>query len=566
MSPIHRAFTAVLAFVFLAGSAAFAQEVPPPRFVTPAPELQIQAVSRIQSVVVYADRATIIRTTDIKPVLGPQSVVFSGLPASIISGSLRASGRGAAAVKILGLEMANEYLESPLLPEFRKLQAELEALQHEMGKTKNDMAVLNAQEALLMSLPASQSALNAASIAQGKADLLGWEKTLEFLGAKLAAVKAGQLDRQKTLKDQEAKAGALQKRLDEIRPGKAAEARKVTVLLEAAKAGDFALDLSYTVRNARWTPTYVVRALPDTGEAELALSAVVQQKSGESWEGVRMALSTSSPALDSKPAELQPWLLDIWVPRPIARSYDRAEEGAKMMMAARPAAEAPTPPPPPAPREAEVETADVAESGLHVNFEIKRTVDVPSDGAPHKLPIDAPTVKAAFDYAAVPQSREAAYLRGGLTNTLAYPLLAGPADLFIGQDFVGAMSLPFTAAGDEAKLFFGEDGQIRVETEQVKREKSGGGLLSKTEKLRLVRRITVQNLRKVPVTVDVADRLPVSQNAKIEVKDVSLSPAPAKKGDNGLLNWTVSLAPQEKREILIDFVIEYPRDATIAGL
>jgi uncharacterized protein (TIGR02231 family) len=224
------------------------------------------------------------------------------------------------------------------------------------------------------------------------------------------------------------------------------------------------------------------------------------------------------------------------------------------------------PPPPPAPREAEVETAEVAESGLHVSFEIKRAVDVPSDGAPHKLPIDAPAVKAAFDYAAVPQSREAAYLRGGLTNTLAYPLLAGPADLFIGQDFVGAMSLPFTAAGDEAKLFFGEDGQIRVKTEQVKREKSGGGLLSKTEKLRLVRRITVQNLRKVPVTVDVADRLPVSQNAKIEVKDVSLSPAPAKKGDNGLLNWTVSLAPQERKEILIDFVIEYPRDATIAGL
>ncbi len=531
----------------------------------PSPEGLIQATSRIQSVVVYADRATVVRTSEIKPVLGPQSVVFSGLPASIIGGSLRASGRGTAAVKILGLETANEYLESPLQPEFRKLQSELEALQYEIGKTKNDLAVLSVQENFLTSLPASQSALNAASIAQGKADPLGWEKTLEFLGAKLAAVKAGQLDRQKTQREQEAKAEALKKRIDEIKPGRATEARKVTVLIEAAKAGDFTLDLSYTVRNARWTPSYVVRAMPDAGEAELALSAVVQQKSGESWEGVRMALSTSSPALDSKPVELQPWLLDIWVPRPVARSYDRAEEGVKMMMAARPAAEMPAPPPP-APREAEIETAEVAESGLHVNFEIKRTVDVPSDGAPHKLPIDAPTVKVAYDYAAVPQSREAAYLRGGLTNTLAYPLLAGPADLFIGQDFVGSMSLPFTAAGDEAKVFFGEDGQIRIKTEQVKREKSGGGLLSKAEKLHLVRRITVQNLRKVPVTVDVADRLPVSQNAKIEVKDVGLTPAPAKKGENGLLNWTVSLAPQEKKEILIDFIIEYPKDATISGL
>jgi uncharacterized protein (TIGR02231 family) len=298
----------------------------------------------------------------------------------------------------------------------------------------------------------------------------------------------------------------------------------------------------------------------------MALSAVVQQRSGESWQGVRMALSTSSPALQSRPSELAPWLLDIYVPRLAKAASSRDEGGSdRMVMAERPASAA-LPAPPPVPREAEVEMADVSETGLHVSFDIKRTVDVPSDGAPHKLPIDAPTVKVRYDYAAVPQTREAAFLRGSLTNTLAYPLLPGAADLFIGQDFVGSMALPFTAAGDEAKVFFGEDAQIRVKSEQVKREKSGGGLLSKTEKLHLVQRITVQNLRRTAVSVDIADRLPVSQNAKIEVRDVSLTPAPAKRDEKGLLTWTIQLQPQEKKEILIDFVIEYPRDATINGL
>ncbi len=565
MSHARRAVLSLLAGAMLAGIAVSAQEVPPPRFVTPAPELKIQAVSRIQSVTVFADRATVVRTTAIRPVLGPQSVVFSGLPTTILNGSLRAAGRGTAEVKILGLETANEYLESPLMPEAKKAQAELDAVLYEIGKTKNDLVVLGAQESFLMSLPASQSALNAAAVAQGKADFLGWEKTLEFLGGKLAAVKAGQLDRQKTLKEQEAKAEALKKRVEELKPGRPAEARKVTVLLEARTAGDFTLDLSYTVSNARWTPSYVVRALPDTGEAEISLSAVVQQRSGESWQGVRMALSTSSPALQSRPSELAPWLLDIYVPR-MAKASSRDEGGSdRMVMAERPASVA-MPAPPPAPREAEEETAEVSETGLHVSFDIKRAVDVPSDGAPHKLPIDAPTVKVKYDYAAVPQTREAAYLRGSLTNTLAYPLLPGSADLFIGQDFVGSMALPFTAAGDEAKVFFGEDAQIRVKSEQVKREKSGGGLLSKTEKLHLVQRITVQNLRRTAVSVEVADRLPVSQNAKIEVRDVSLVPAPAKRDEKGLLTWTIQLQPQEKKEILIDFVIEYPRDATISGL
>ena len=201
-----------------------------------------------------------------------------------------------------------------------------------------------------------------------------------------------------------------------------------------------------------------------------------------------------------------------------------------------------------------------------MNFEIKRAVDVPADGAPHKFPIDAPTIKMKYDYAAVPQAREAAYLRGTLTNSLAYPLLAGNADLFIGQDFVGALALPFTAAGEETRVFFGEDGQIKVKSEQVKREKIAAAFLSKTEKLHLVQKITVQNLRKTAVSIDVSDRLPVSQNSKIEVTNVSLLPAPTKKETTGILSWTLNLAPQEKKEITLDFTIEYPKDARIVGL
>jgi uncharacterized protein (TIGR02231 family) len=403
-------------------------------------------------------------------------------------------------------------------------------------------------------------------VAQGKTDLLGWDKTLEFLGAKLAAVKNSELERQKVLKDQEAKAETIRKRIEEIRPGKPAEALRVTVLIEARTSGDFALDLSYTVGNARWAPLYTVRALPDSGEAEISISGVIQQRSGENWEGVRMALSTSSPALGSQPRELSPWLLDIYVPRPVVRMDERYETssaeavGGALRKTAAPAA------PPAAAREAEIETADVADTGLHVNFEIKRTVDVPADGAPHKFPIDAPTIKMKYDYAAIPQTREAAFLRGTLTNSLAYPLLAGNADLFIGQDFVGAMALPLTASGEETRVFFGEDGQIKVKSEQVKREKIAAGFLSKTEKLHLVQRITVQNLRKTSVSIDVSDRLPVSQNSKIEVTNVSLLPAPAKKETNGILSWTLTLAPQEKKEITLDYTIEYPKDARIVGL
>jgi len=549
------------------------KEVPPPRLVKDAtPELKIQAASSIVSVTIYPDRATVVREANIRPGLGPQSVVFSGLPTTLVPNSLRASGSGTAAVKILGLEVANEFLESALLPEIKKLEAEIEALEGDMAKTKNALEVLGTQEKFLNSIQSTTAVKASEEVAQGKPDVLSWEKVYDFLGTKLTAVKQAQLDRQKILAEQQAKREALKKKLDSIKPQRSQEARKVTVLIEASQVGDFKMSLAYTVKNAGWAPLYTLRALPDTNEIELALTGLIQQRSGENWENVRAQLSTASPSVESQPGDLKPWTLDIYVPRPVARraAKDREEEavegavaggvpGGVLASVVREMA-------PAAPREAELDTAAVLESGIHLNFDIKRAVSIPSDGAPHKVPIDSQKLKAEFDYAAVPKLKEAVFMRGSLKNTLAYPLLPGSADLFIVQDFVGAAQIPYVAANDEAKMYFGEDGQIKVKYEQVKREKVNPGFLGKNEKLRLVYKITVQNLRKNPAEVELLDQLPVSQNDKIEVKDITIQPAQAKKDDQGILTWKLTLAPQEKKEITIDFIIEYPKDARIIGI
>jgi len=544
------------------------KEIPPPRFVKDAePELKIQAASSIASVTIYPDRATIVREANIRPVVGPQSVVFSGLPTSLIPNSLRASGRGTAAVKILGLEVANEFLESALLPEIKKLEAEIDAIDYEITKTKNTIEVLASQEKFLNSIQATTTTKASEQITQGKPDILSWEKVYDFLGTKLLAVKQAQLGQQKILGDQQAKRDALKKKLDSIKPQRSQEARKVTVLVEAGQTGDFKMSLAYTVRNARWAPLYTLRALPDTNEIELAVTGLIQQRSGENWENVKAQLSTASPSVESHPGELNPWTLDIYVPRPMprmaAKAQDKVEGGVVGGVLGGVVGETALVA---APREAELATAAVLESGIHLNFEITRNVDIPSDGAPHKVPIDAQKLKVKFDYVSVPKLKESAFLRGTLKNTLAYPFLPGSADLFIIQDFVGSAQIPYVAANEEAKMYFGEDGQVKVKYEQVKKEKLNPGFLGKTEKLHLVYKITIQNLRKNAAEIDVMDQLPISQNDKIEIKDVDIKPAQTKKDEKGILTWKLSLAPQEKKEITIDFTIEYPRDANIVGI
>jgi uncharacterized protein (TIGR02231 family) len=531
---------------------------------------EVVAKSTIISVTIYPDRATIIREASLRLSPETRAVVFSRLPSTLISNSLRVTGKGTANVKILGIDVSSEYLESPLLPEIKKLQAEIDGLGLEISKTKNSLDVLESQEKFLNSIQSATVSKASQDVALGKPDVLAWEKVLEFLGTKLQSIKQSKLEHQKVLNEQEAKLDAFKKKLNSIKPQRPLEGRKVTVNLEPIQAGDFELSLSYTVYGVHWLPLYTMRALPDSSEIEFTMTAAIFQKSGEDWDEVKALLSTSSPVVETNPGKLSPWIVDLYIPPPMRR--EKVAEGmvGGVMGGVVSEKEAALPE---APAEAAVEmknaeivSAGIIESGLHLNFDIRRDIKIPSDGEPHKIPIDSQKIKVKYDYIAIPRLKEAAFLRGNLKNSLGYPLLPGDADLFIIQDFVGSTQLPQIAIDEEAKMFFGEDRQIKVKYEQVKREKSGAGFLGKTEKLKLVYRITAQNLRKDPVTMDILDQLPLSQNTKIEVKDVKILPEPPKKDEKGILTWSLTLAPQEKKEILIDFTVEYPKDANIIGL
>lgn len=523
---------------------------------------EIVAKSQISSVTIYPDRATIVREADLSISSGTHAVHFENLPVTLIPNSLRVSGKGTAAVKVVGLDLSTQYLEFALLPEVQKLQAEIDALELKISKTVNTIEVLNAQEKFLQSIESANTARASQEIMLGKPDTQSWERVLNFLSAKLSEVKKGKLEQNQVLKDLRTKVDALKKKLNSIRPQRSTQSRKVSVILDAARAGRFKLNLSYTVTRARWIPLYTMRALPDDSEIEFAMSANIQQKSGENWENAEALLSTASPALSTNPPLLYPWTLDFYIPRPAEARRARGVTGG--VRAEEPKAEAPL-----AETEmmdAEMATAGVVETGINLNFAIKKNVQIPSDGEPHKVPIDTQNIEVKYDYIAVPKLKEAAFLRAKLSNTLPYPLLSGSADLFVVQDFVGSTKIPFIAKDEEAKLFFGEDRQIRVKYERIKKEKSPPGFLGKSERIKLAYRITIQNLRSNKVDIEIQDQIPVSQNTKIEIKDLSISPQPSKKDEKGILTWTLTVEPQAKKEILIGFTVEYPKGATIRGI
>jgi uncharacterized protein (TIGR02231 family) len=524
---------------------------------------EISAKSSIESVTIYSDRAEVLRVANLRVKPGFQTIIFEGLPASIIPNSVRVSGSSNIQIKFLGVEIEDQFLESPSLPEIKKIESQIRELELEISKMSEEIDILSSQENFIKSIQSKTAEKASQEIALAKPDLLSWEKAMGFFESKLKEIKNSKIELTRKIDDTRREIDALKKKLQSITPSEPLEAKKAIVSIEAEKEGDLKLNLSYTTRGLSWSPLYNLRALPEEGEIEFSLFSKVTQKSGEDWKNVKILLSTSSPSLETSPPSLNPWILDIYFPRPVPKA-SREEKLAMEEALVRKKELAMVPLKEEVPLE--FVEAEISETGLHLNFEIPRKVTIPSDGSPHKFPIDFSKLPSKFDYITVPKLVESAFLRGKIKNTLSYPIISGNADIFISNEFVGSTNLPFTSKDEELSLFFGRDEQIKVKHELVKKERGKAGLLGGRERIKFAYRITIQNLRKNQIEIEVIDQIPISQNTQIEVKDVNFDLQPDKKDEKGILSWLLKIPPQGKKEINFEFTIEFPKDANIRGL
>ena len=111
--------------------------------------------------------------------------------------------------------------------------------------------------------------------------------------------------------------------------------KKVTVKLRgAAKKTSAVLRLDYHVRGARWAPAYQVRLAQDATEAEIVQRALVCQRTGEDWRGVRLALSTAQPMTWTELPELSALRIGKRQTPPLAkRGYRAPPAGASQLYA-----------------------------------------------------------------------------------------------------------------------------------------------------------------------------------------------------------------------------------------
>lgn len=505
--------------------------------------------SKISDVTVFLNRAQVVREVRAHIGAGKTNLVIGGLTSALDPQSIQVSGSGNAV--ILGIQHNQNYLdEGNKPPKLKHLEDSLEYYVTRLTKVQNDKAILEKEEKLMEANQKIGGTQQNLTVAELKA-------MADFFRARMSDIGAAKIDADEQIKDINEKITRLKKQIAEQRGLLSRNTSEIVVSVSAKASTQASLEVSYVVNDAGWYPVYDLRATDTKSPVMLNYKANVFQQTGESWENVKLTLSTANPAQGGQKPELYTWYLDFPRPMPLQEKAVRIRGAA-------------------APRVAD--TVQMAESdfesvanyvstiqtSLNTEFEIALPYTIPSTPKPTVVDIASHEVPATYRYATTPKLDCDAFLLARVTGWEAFSLLPGEANVFFEGTFVGKTFVDPANVRETLDVSLGRDKRIVVEREKVK-DFTSRRTIGANRRDRYTWEISIRNTRNEPVKIMVEDHVPVSQNSQIEVA-VDDTGGARYNTENGKLVWELALNPNETKKVRYSFEVKYPKDQVIPGL
>ena len=531
--------------------------------------------TRICEVTVYTDRALVTRRGTVALTGNERELAIASLPATLDTESVRATGAGIVAVRLLGVRTETVFSSEAVGDRTAELTQQIQELEIQKLAIDDKITARRIQLQFVEDLSQKSVRFFSSSIAKQQVGLNETGELLNFLGTNyLKYVSAiAQHERQQYELDNQIQ--ALEQKLEQVKTPHSQQSFNIIVAIEPSGSGNFELEVSYVVLRARWTPLYDLRVNTTNNQINLNYLAEVNQNTGEDWTGVALTLSTAKPGLGTLPPKLEPWYIDALYPKSYRGRSQKAELQQRRSVSSdddvdvndmffEDAAGA-TPEMALAPIQAETATAKVSREGGTVSFQVGGNTNIPSDGTPHKVTIFSENYPFKPEYIAVPRLVSFAYLQAVVVNPLTgATLLPGKANIFRDNTFVGTVLLENVSPGQEYKVNLGIDERLKIERELVERQVDKK-LIGQQRRMSYAYRLNVTNLHQVQVNLTLKEQLPVSRNEQIKVR-LTLTNPKIVAGEMGVLEWIMSLPPQAKQELYYQFVVEHPPDLGVIGL
>jgi uncharacterized protein (TIGR02231 family) len=539
---------------------------------TAAPAAEITATSRIESVTVFPSGAEVVRAAKVSLPQGEHAVVFGDLPAQAIPGSIRVDGKATGRLDIGSVDTRRVRLQradsAALAAERKRIEDEIERAKDLKAGLQAQVDTAEAQRALISNLTElPKRPVPAAGQTSQRDD---WSQILSLIGTGMADVQRVILETRIKIRENDRKIQDLERKLSSLAPAPE-ERTQVKVLVTAGAALDSDLTVTYQVPGASWTSLYDARLSTGTKavapKLTLTRRASIQQRTGEAWEDVRLALSTARPSASSAAPELNPITVDFeesrppppprpmaMSPAPAARSVAPAgaasDEGARREKVAEEAVQ-----------RAQEQQAAVEASTFQAVFTTQGRQSVPNTGEMKRVFLSEDALDPLLVVQTAPRLDTKAYLYAKVTLPKAgAAYLPGQVSLFRDATFVGNGRLPQLSPGQEHELGFGVDDRVVVKHAVAEEKRGESGLISSTKSDQRNFRISVKNQHERAVQLSVRDQIPASLNQDIKVELTGrLQPTRRDIDDKrGVLAWESELKADEERVIEFGYRVTWP--------
>lgn len=511
--------------------------------------------SQVNEVTLYPQGATVVREVAFSAPAGQHDLILTDLPKDTPLASVRVSVDGA----VMGRVTTRDNFVPPRDPDMsaaregaradvERLEADLREAQADVRAIKLEVQAAQARVAFLERLGRGEAVagMNTTDL-RDLVGMIGEESLSAMRAAHEAERRAGAADR--ALGDLRKELEAARAALRALVPEKEARAM-LTVAVSSDEATQGTVRVSYTIREAGWTPVYDLHLARESGDLRIERGAFVRQSTGENWTDVAMTLSTVRPSEQVAPSEVFPWLRRVFDPEAVRPKPLMRSEADGMAEMAAPQAEAMA-----------VKTAQANFDGLAVTYDYPGDVSVATGADRVRLALGTLETQAEAEARAVPLHDPSAFLMARVKNDMGELILpTGEAMFYLDGRFIGKQFLEMIPAGGEAELSFGPIEGLRLTRTVLGREEGERGVITRSSDLTEAVKIEVENLTGQAWPLRLIDRVPHSEQEELEV-EWNATPRASEvdvDGQRGVLAWSFDIGAGESREIGLEYDLQWP--------
>ncbi len=523
-----------LFYAFLAGLFLFPQTFS-------AQKKQVEVWPHLNQATVYLNSAKLDYSAQATLPQGNVLLIFKGLSPYLIPESVSMEGKGNAG--IVNMEFQNDFLvnERDNL-QIQKMENQLLELNRKINRIESEINALNDEIHFLKANGDNQ-----------KSGLSGVQQYISYYKKRYLQIQEQIFNKEQKLKPLTKQASKLKQQLHELKGKAKRQAKDLIVHLYVPRGGNFSFNISYVTQRAGWKPVYTIRTTKGKSSLQWNYQAEISQYTGIDWTDIPVTLSSLNPSYHTNVPKPYPWYLsnmNLGVTAYSTKAKQRKVQNDY-----------------PVTLEAEESVyhvpTQIQESDLDIQYTLEKRYSIYSGKEPVVVQLQQFTTPAEFSYFSVPYINPQAYLTARIPagELSKHRMIQGKARLYYDDRYTGKTHINPQATEEYIKLSFGSDPEVvvrRKTTENFRDYKSLSGKV-------IVKRsyeISIKNNKKIPVDIVVKDRIPVSQDEKIEVSNVFISNK-GKKDKQGIITWKIKLNPGEKITLKYGFEVKFPRSYSI---